>query len=88
MDDLFTRHNVEVLDYKRLPISDELAKPWTDMQLMANRDFVENDIIPSCTESSTPSQKEWREVLEGVALECGQGIKITMDMLYIVGRKK
>lgn len=65
-----------------------MAKPWTLMQLMANRDFVENDIIPS-TEGKTgqPTPDQWRDMMKAVVTECLQGVKLTMDIVYIVGTK-
>ena len=55
---------------------------------MANRDFVENDIIPSTIDNpALPSAKTWREMLVGVEEECQQGLRLLMDIFYIVGQK-
>lgn len=82
-------YGLDVIDFKRIPISDTMAKPWTLMQLMANKDFIENDIIPSCEgKDSQPSAEEWRSMVRNVIAECQKGVKLTMDIVYVVGRKK
>jgi len=89
MKNIFTKEGLQVLDSKRLPISDSMAKPWTDMQLMANQDFIENTIIPLVkqTGASSKSPDQWRELLRNVQMECQQGMKITMDIVYTVAQK-
>ena len=64
-----------------------MAKPWTEMQVMANRDFVENDIIPSTQgNSALPSADTWRKMLRGVDQECREGLRLLMDIVFIVGK--
>ena len=89
LDKLFTKHGLQVLSYRRLPISSDIAKPWTDMQLMATEDILEQAIIPSCSRdgSASPSPDEWREMFQNVVGESKQGMSITMDMVVVVGRK-
>ena len=89
MDNVFLKHGLQVVDQKRLPIGNQMAKPWTDMQIMAYQDFIEHDVIPSCIDqdSSSPTPMEWREMLRNVIAECQQGLSITMDMTYVLGRK-
>jgi hypothetical protein len=65
-----------------------MTQPWTFMQLMANRDFLENDVIPSCEgDPSRPGPAEWRRLEQGIASECRRGVSLTMDIVYILGRK-
>jgi len=45
--DLFENHGLQVHNFRRIPIDGHMAKPWTAIQLMAFRDFIENDVIPS-----------------------------------------
>lgn len=57
------------------------------MQLMANRDFVENNVIPSTKGNrALPSAETWREMLKGVDQECQEGLRLLMDIVYIVGK--
>ncbi|KAI9683049.1 MAG: hypothetical protein M1822_006242 [Bathelium mastoideum] len=88
LDKLFEGHKLKVLDYKRLPIGQHMAKPWTEMQVMANRDFIENDVIPSIGGNpALPSAERRREPMREVDEECQKGLRLLMDMVYIVGQK-
>lgn len=88
MTTLFENHGLKVHDYRRLPIRNHMAKPWTEMQIMANRDFVEHGVIPSTQDNpNLPSADKWREMLRGVEKEAHDGLRILMDMVYIVGQK-
>ncbi|KAF7884303.1 uncharacterized protein EAF02_004639 [Botrytis sinoallii] len=88
MTELFESHNLKVHDYRRVPIRNHMAKPWTEMQIMANRDFVEHDVIPSTQGNpNLPSADRWREMLRGVEKEAQGGLRILMDIVYIVGQK-
>ena len=65
-----------------------MAKPWTVMQVMATRDFIENDIIPTCDDDDQGlSPATWREVLENFPMECQSGARVLMDLVWVVGKK-
>ena len=84
---IFQSHGIQVNDYQRIHIGNHLAKPWTEMQLMANRDFIENDVIPSTEDNpALPSVEKWREMLKGVEHECQEGLRLLMDIVFIVGK--
>lgn len=88
MNSLFQEHGLQVLDFRRIPIDNHIAKPWTAMQLMANRDFIENDVIPSTVGNpALPSADKWRELLKGVEDEVRRGLRLVMDIVYCVGQK-
>jgi hypothetical protein len=58
------------------------------MQVMANRDFIENDVIPSTKNNPLlPSAEKWREMQEGVEMETRKGLRLLMDIVFIVGQK-
>lgn len=58
------------------------------MQMMANHDFVEHDIIPATAGmADMPTADEWRDMVAGVDRECGLGLRILQDFVYTVGRK-
>ena len=89
MDSLFAKHGLTVIDLDRMPIGDDMAKPWTRMQIMAAEDIIENAIIPAAEKDSeaSPTAERWREIFEGLAKRCQDGMSITMDMVVAVGRK-
>ena len=67
-----------------------MAKPWTRMQIMAAEDIMENAIVPAAEEDSeaSPTAGRWREMFEGLAKRCQDGMSIiTMDMVVAVGGK-
>jgi hypothetical protein len=81
MDSQFNNHGLRVRVYKRLPINTHMNLPWTEMQIMANRDFAENGVIPSTQNNpSLPSAEVWREMLRGVEKEAQSGLRILTDM--------
>lgn len=91
MDTIFSSSGLEVIDFKRQTVSNSMARPWTLMQIMANRDFIENDIIPMCEAGKmppgSPSADDWREMSKNLVLECQSGVKLITDLVYIVARK-
>lgn len=89
MGKLFTENGLQLLNQRRIPISNDIAKPWTDAMLLATDDILTNIIIPSCAQDghSSSSTGEWRSMFNAMALECKQGQSITMDMLITVARK-
>jgi hypothetical protein len=59
------------------------------MQLLATKDFIENDIIPTSRDDMEGlSPEEWREVLEKMPKEVHDGARVLMDFLWVVGRKE
>lgn len=91
MDELFSQHGLNVLDFQRLPIDSVLAKPWTDMQIMALEDVMENFILPAAGSNyskNSPTAEEWRDMLGLVVQKCQKGMSITMDMVFAVGQKR
>lgn len=91
MDNRLSSFGLEVIDFQRKAVSDSMARPWTLMQLMANRDFIENDIIPMCEAGKmppgSPSADDWRDMSRNLILECQNGVKLITDLVYIVARK-
>ncbi|KAL1601389.1 hypothetical protein SLS60_006301 [Paraconiothyrium brasiliense] len=91
LNNIFRSHDLEVVDFQRKTVGDSMARPWTLMQLMANRDFIENDIVPMCDAGKmppgSPSADEWREMSKNLILECQNGVKLITDIVYIVARK-
>lgn len=66
-----------------------MAKSWTRMQIMAAEDIMENAIIPAAEKDgeASPTARRWREMFEGLAKRCQDGMSITMDMVVVIGRK-
>ena len=65
-----------------------MAKPWTVMQTMATRDFIENDIIPTCGDDEQGlSPAAWREVMEQFPVECQSGARVLMELVWTIGKK-
>lgn len=89
MLDRLGESGLETLNYNRLPISNDIAKPFTDLILTSLNEILENYIIPSLgkdeSESSTP--EGWRTLLRDAVQECQAGISLKMDMVMVVGRK-
>ncbi|KAL9042132.1 MAG: hypothetical protein Q9214_003876 [Letrouitia sp. 1 TL-2023] len=89
MDSLFRQHELKVIDFQRLPICNELAKPYTDMQIMALEDLMENFVIPSEAKGTeiclTP--EKWRSMFQNMVRKCREGMSNTMDMAVAVGQK-
>lgn len=76
-----------MLFYQRLPIKDEIKKPWTDVQVTAAGEQIKNVVIPACKEGEDPNPERWLQLLDGLVAESQQGQAHTMDMLITVGRK-
>ena len=88
LNTVFESNGLQVHDFKRIPIGNHMAQPWTEMQIMANKDFIENDVIPSTSgHPDAPSADLWRELMQGVEKEASQGLRLLMDIVYIVGQK-
>lgn len=89
LDNVFKQQGLEVLSYTRLPIRDDIAKPWTEMQLMASWDINEKVIIPAALKDpkASPTAEEWREMYRKMVGEVSQGMSIRMDMVITVGKK-
>ena len=89
LDKVFKQQGLDVLSYTRLPIHDDLAKPWTEMQLMATWDIHEKVIVPAALKNpnASPSAEEWREMYRQMCEEVNQGMSIRMDMVVAVGKK-
>ena len=91
MDKHFRAHGLDVLTYFRVPICNDLAKPWTDNQLMGTRDIIEHFVIPSLAKSGQDADPmtadRLRELFDKYAVECQQGLSVKMDMLVAVGKK-
>ena len=90
MNNLFREHGLTVLGYHRIPVRDDITKPWTDMQMMATKDLVENYLIPAKEMGRVdgPTAEEWREILDGLGQEVREGMGMIMDMIVAVGRKE
>lgn len=89
LNKVFEQQGLDVLSYSRLPIHDDLAKPWTEMQLMATWDIQENVIVPAALKdpSASPTAEEWREMYRKLVEEVSQGLSIRMDLIVAVGKK-
>ncbi|KAL9136908.1 MAG: hypothetical protein Q9175_001888 [Cornicularia normoerica] len=89
LDTVLAQHEIEVVKNSRLSVKGQLAKPWTVMQVMATRDFIENDIIPTCgSDDQGLSPAEWREVMDHFPTECQSGARVLMDLVWVVGKKQ
>ncbi len=87
IDKLFTSHGLELCFYQRLPIKDEIKKPWTDVQVTAAGEQIKNVVIPACKEGEEPTAEKWLQLLDGLVAESQQDQAHTMDMIVAVGRK-
>ena len=89
LDKTFEQHGLDILSYTRLPIQDDLAKPWTEMQLMATWELVEKLFIPAASTNPKvlPGAEEWREIYGKMVEEVSQGVSIRMDMIITVGKR-
>lgn len=87
IDNLFIGHGLELCFYQRLPIKDEIKKPWTDVQVTAAGEQIKNVVIPACKEGEEPSPEKWLQLLDGLVAESQQNQAHTMDMIIAVGRK-
>ena len=75
--------------YDRLPIHNDIAKPWTEMQLMATWDINEKVLVPASKKdpSAKFSAEDWRDMYKRMVEEVHHGMSIRMDMIVCVGRK-
>ena len=88
IDNLFLQHGLKLLSHQRLPIVDEMKKPWTDIGITAAGETIKQIIIPSCKEGEDPTPEKWLQLLEGFILEMHQNQQCqTVDMIVTVGRK-
>ena len=89
LDQFFERADLSVLTFDRLPIHDDLAKPWTEMQLMGFEDLIETTFIPAASDdpSVKPTAEEWRNMYKDAEKATTQGMSIRMDMIICAGRK-
>ena len=88
MDHLFLRHGLELCFHQRLPIKDEIKKPWTDLQVTGAGEQIKNVIIPAWKEGEDPTPEKWLQLLDGLVGESQQHQAHTMDMIVTVGRKQ
>ena len=88
MDQLFLRHGLELCFHQRLPIKDEIKKPWTDLQVTGAGEQIKNVVIPSWEEGEDPTPEKWLQLLDGLVGESQQHQAHTMDMIVTVGRKQ
>jgi hypothetical protein len=58
---------------------------------MANREFIQTDIIPMCEAGKMrpgqPIADNWREISGQLIIECQNGVKLLMGTVHTVGRK-
>ena len=89
LDQVFESNDLSVLAFSRLPIHNDLAKPWTEMQHMATEDIIETLFIPASANNlrSKPTPEEWRNMYKDSVEEANQGMSIRMDMVICAGRK-
>ncbi|PYH44435.1 class I SAM-dependent methyltransferase [Aspergillus saccharolyticus JOP 1030-1] len=89
MGAFMSQHNMEVVKERRQVITPGMEKPWTTMQVMATRDFIENDIIPTCgaVGEGGISPEEWSEILREFPRECQEGARVLLDIVYVVAKK-
>ena len=88
LDKWFAQNGLQVHAHLRLPIRDDLAKPWTENVIAGLGDTVEY-WIPSLVEDGRDSllAQEWRGMLNDMVLECRQCASFRVDMIVVVGRK-
>ena len=89
LDKVLKQQGLDVIAYTRYPIHDDLAKPWTEMQLMASLDMSEKMFVPAAANdpNASPSADEWGELHNRTVEEVRQGMSIRMDMIVAVGKK-
>lgn len=79
---------MDVVKERRQVITPRMEKPWTTMQVMATRDFIENDIIPTCAVGDDRlSPVDWSEILREFPRECQEGARVLLDIVWIVARR-
>ncbi|CAD6591305.1 MAG: hypothetical protein ASARMPRED_005303 [Alectoria sarmentosa] len=87
IDKLFIGHGLELCFYQRLPIKDEIKKPWTDVQVTAGGEQIKNVVIPACKEGEEPSPEKWLQLLDGLVAESQRNQAHTMDMIVAIYEK-
>ena len=79
MDQLLRHNCLDVLSNRSLPISDDIAYPWSLQHLMASMEMIKS--LPSSMAD------EWRSLYERAASEVDHGASMRMAMVSTVGRK-
>jgi hypothetical protein len=88
MTAVFGRRGLKVEESRKVAFDDRLAKPWTVMQALATKEFIENDIIPTCAEDPTGlAPAEWEAMSSEFPKECQNGARVLMDLSWVVARK-
>ncbi|MCJ1353415.1 MAG: hypothetical protein MMC33_003401 [Icmadophila ericetorum] len=77
----YEARQLAVLDNKILPISDDIALPWTLTHLMATVELIKH------IDNPTGSATDWWKAYEEAAEEVQRGASIRMAMISVIGRK-
>lgn len=88
IDKLFLEHGFELISYQRLPIKDEMLKPWSDIGHTAAEEMIKKIVIPSCKEGEEPTPEKWLQLFDGLVEETQQNQQAqNVDMIVAVGKK-
>ena len=71
-----------ILDNKYLPITDDIALPWTLMHLMATVEFIQQIDRPPGT------AEDWWALYHSACNDVRNGASMRMGMVSIVGQKQ
>ena len=82
LDETFEKRQMVVLDNKYLPITDDIALPWTLMHLMATVEFIQQIDRPAGT------AEDWWTLYHRVCNDVRNGASMRMGMISIVGQKQ
>ena len=77
----YEARHLAVLDSKILPISDDIALPWTLTHLMATVELIKHIDNPAGGAS------DWWKAYEEAAEEVQHGASIRMAMISVIGQK-
>ncbi|TKX27201.1 methyltransferase domain-containing protein 2 [Elsinoe australis] len=88
LDKAVRDQGLEVSKYHKYAFRPSLQYPWTVMQTMATKDFILNDIIPTCYQVENGlTEDEWMQTLHGFVEETQQGARVLMDISICVVKK-
>lgn len=90
MDTLFASHGLNVVSYERFRIRDEMTKAWTDSQMIACAEVLENAIVPMAMRKpgfEEPSAEEWRRMFAEMLEETTAGVGVVADLVVCLGKK-
>ena len=90
LDKTFAEYGLESVRYIRIPIQNDIARPWAFAQLMGSAEVIEAAVMPMCLKNPdmSPNAEEWRESFKNMMEERQSGDVVTeSDMIVVVGKK-